>query len=280
MTMQPFHQVEHAVAEPNAADMPGQGKAPANRSLERGLDVLRAFRPGTEYLTNGDLSDLLGLAKSTVSRLTQTLVRTGFLDYDGGRSAYRLAPTFLGLAHAMHQGSSLLQAASPLMIKVARQHQVNVSLAAADRDEMIYLESIRLSQRKTPRNVLVGQRLPMDITSLGRACLAGLGEAQRETLIATFCARRCEARRAPLEQEIRAALASVRHKGYCLAAWQPEVVAIATPLGLPGYRTHALNISLATPLSEAEIEERYAGVLLELAREIRAACGDDPGGLK
>ncbi len=203
MTTQPFHQVEHAVAEPHAADMPGQGKAPANRSLERGLDVLRAFRPGTEYLTNGDLSDLLGLAKSTVSRLTQTLVRTGFLDYDGGRSAYRLAPTFLGLAHAMHQGSSLLQAASPLMIKVAREHQVNVSLAAADRDEMIYLESIRLSQRKTPRNVLVGQRLPMDITSLGRACLAGLGEAQRETLIATFCARRCEARRAPLEQEIR-----------------------------------------------------------------------------
>ncbi|WP_288462784.1 IclR family transcriptional regulator C-terminal domain-containing protein, partial [uncultured Pseudomonas sp.] len=124
-----------------------------------------------------------------------------------------------------------------------------------------------------PRNVLVGQRLPMDITSLGRASLAGLGEAQRETLIATFCARRCEARGVQLEQEIRAALASVRNKGYCLAAWQPEVVAIATPLGLPGYRSYALNISLATPLSAADIEERYAGVLLGLAEEIRTAYG-------
>lgn len=271
MTTQPFHQVEHSVAEPNAADLPGQGKAPANRSLERGLDVLRAFRPGTEYLTNGDLSVHLGLPKSTVSRLTQTLVRTGFLDYDSGRSAYRPAPSFLGLAHAMHQGSSLLQAASPLMMKVAKEHQVNVSLAAADRDEMIYLESIRLSQRKTPRNVLAGQRLPMDITSLGRASLAGLGEAQREALIATLCARRCDARRVQLEQEIRAAIASVHSKGYCLAAWQPEVVAIATPLGLPGYRSHALNISLATPLSLAEIEERYSGVLMELAAAIREA---------
>ena len=271
MTTDAFHQVEHAVAEPNAADLPGQGKAPANRSLERGLDVLRAFRPGTEYLTNGDLSVYLGLPKSTVSRLTQTLVRTGFLDYDSSRSAYRPAPSFLGLAHAMHQGSSLLQAASPLMMKVAKEHQVNVSLAAADRDEMIYLESIRLSQRKTPRNVLAGQRLPMDITSLGRASLAGLGEAQREALIATLCARRCDARRVQLEQEIRAAIASVHSKGYCLAAWQPEVVAIATPLGLPGYRSHALNISLATPLSLAEIEECYSGVLMELAAAIKEA---------
>ena len=54
------------------ADKPG--RSPANRSLERGIEILRAFRPGSELLANGDLAERTGLSRSTVSRLTQTLV--------------------------------------------------------------------------------------------------------------------------------------------------------------------------------------------------------------
>ena len=39
--------------EDEGFDTPGAGKAPINRSLERGLEILRAFRAGTEYLGNG-----------------------------------------------------------------------------------------------------------------------------------------------------------------------------------------------------------------------------------
>jgi DNA-binding IclR family transcriptional regulator len=263
--------MEQTDNEPISPDVPGRGKAPPNRSLERGLDLLRAFRPGTEYLTNGDLSEITGLSKSTVSRLTQTLVRSGFLDYDLTNGAYRLATSLLGLAHSMYHCSSLLQVARPLMTQVARSNQVNVSLAAADRDEMIYVESIRLGARKSPRNVLTGQRLPMDITSLGRAYLAVLEEAQRRPLLDLFRSRRCESRGAQLENEIDEAVQSVRTKGYCVASWQPEVVAIATPLGIPAYRSYTLNISLSTTDSAEEIVERYAEALLDLAQAIR--CG-------
>ncbi|MBC7728270.1 MAG: helix-turn-helix domain-containing protein, partial [Microbacteriaceae bacterium] len=54
-------------------------KSPLNRSLERGVEILRAFRPGSELLGNGELAERTGLARATVSRLTQTLVGTGFL---------------------------------------------------------------------------------------------------------------------------------------------------------------------------------------------------------
>ncbi|MEG1769615.1 MAG: helix-turn-helix domain-containing protein, partial [Comamonas sp.] len=87
-------------------DKPGQ--SPANRSLERGIEILRAFRPGSELLGNGDLVERTGLSKATVSRLTQTLVGAGMLQVDQPQRAYRLAPAVLSLAHAMRTGSSVL----------------------------------------------------------------------------------------------------------------------------------------------------------------------------
>ena len=50
------------------------GGANGNRSLERGIEILRAFRPGVDTLENGEISERTGLARSTVSRLTRTLV--------------------------------------------------------------------------------------------------------------------------------------------------------------------------------------------------------------
>ncbi|MDZ4129282.1 MAG: helix-turn-helix domain-containing protein, partial [Hydrogenophaga sp.] len=55
------------------------GRSPTNRSLVRGIDILRAFRPGSNWLGNSELAERAGLSPSTVSRLTQTLVMTGML---------------------------------------------------------------------------------------------------------------------------------------------------------------------------------------------------------
>lgn len=254
--------------EATPTPLPGQGKSTPNRSLERGLDLLRAFRPGSEYLTNGELSERTGLSRSTVSRLTQTLVRAGFLDYHPSSGAYRLACSLLSLGHTLYHGSSLVRVAAPLMRQVARHLQVNVGLAAADGDEMVYLESIRLGARKSPRTIASGQRLPMELTALGRAALAAQDEASRRALLEQFQARRCASRWAELSAEIDAAMRSIESQGYCAASWQPQVVSIATPLDLPGYRGHALNISLSTREGIDRVNARYGQPLLELAHAI------------
>lgn len=259
------------MSEDEASDMPGGGKAPLNRSLERGLDILRSFRVGTEYLGNGDISERTGLSKSTVSRLTQTLIHSGMLVYDGQRSAYRLAPAILCFGHAMYNSSSLVQHAAPLMREAANELRVNVGLAAADRDEMIYLESIRLSRKITPRTVLTGQRVPMEFTSLGRAYLATISAQKQQALMDQFKSKRCDSRWAVLEAEIFDSIESVRLHGYCAASWQAEVVAISTPLGIRNYQDHILNMSLSTPHPIGEVVAQYSEPLLKLAEKIRAS---------
>lgn len=242
--------------------------APAIRSLERGLEVLRSFRPGSAVLGNGDIAERTGLSKSTVSRLTQTLLRVGMLQYDATGRAYRLAPAVLSFAHAMRMGSKVLEIAAPLMRSVAESERLNVGLAAADRDEMVYLESIRYSRRVALRTVVSGQRVPIELTSLGRAYLSTLTEAQRKPLYATFRRRR-GAQWASIAAAIDSAIAGVRHDGYCAASWQAEVVALAAPLHTRD-ATYVVNVSTSTDQDFDAVVAALAKPLLALREDLQA----------
>ena len=242
------------------------GISPANRSLERGIEILRAFRQGSELLANGEIADRTGLSRSTVSRLTQTLVGVGMLQLDSAQRAYRLAPAVLSLAHAMRTGSTVLTVAAPKMRLLAERERINVGLAAPDRDEMVYLESIRYSRRHAFRNVVSGQRVPMELTSLGRAYLAAAPVERRQALMKLFRKRR-GARWPALAQEIEDAMRAVLETGYCAASWQPEVVAISTPLEI-GPVIYGLNVSVSSGEPMAEVVRRLADKLLNLKIEI------------
>ena len=73
-------------------------------SLHRGLEILRAFRPADKAgLGNSELAERTGLPNSTVSRLTFTLLKSGYLVYDEGTGRYRMGVPVLSLGYAFEQ---------------------------------------------------------------------------------------------------------------------------------------------------------------------------------
>lgn len=231
--------------------------------------MLQAFRPGSTLLGNTELAERTGLSKSTVSRLTQTLVGAGLLQMDKATRAYRLAPATLSLAHAMRSGSEILNTALPLMRATAQSHRINVGLAAPDLDEMIYLESIRYNPRPSLRSVVSGQRVPMASTSLGLAYLCSVHEPHRTTLLEHLMhkdAQQWEVVAARLAQ----AQHSLAQKGWCAASWQPGVVALSTPLRFREM-DYALNVSLTIMEDRDAVIERLARILLDLNAQLLQA---------
>jgi DNA-binding IclR family transcriptional regulator len=245
--------------------------ATLNRSLERGVEILRSFRPGSTLLGNGELAERTGLSPATVSRLTQTLVAAGMLEHDRAARAYRLAAPVLSLAHAMRTGSAVLQVAAPLMRSLAEKLRINVGLAVADRADMVYLESIRYSRRVSLRNVVSGQRVPIELTSLGRAWLASAPDDRRLALFEDFASRRKDWPQ--LRRQIDKAIESVRRRDWCAASWQPEIVAVATPLRLDGATGHVLNVSVSSSEPASEMAAELSAPLLALARRIGKEFG-------
>jgi DNA-binding IclR family transcriptional regulator len=224
-----------------------------NRSLERGISILRTFRPGVDLLRHSDIAERTGLAPATVSRLTQTLIQTGMLQYDQQHHAYRLAVSFLSFSHAVRSNSQVLQVAAPMMREYAERLKVNVGLAVADGDDMVYLEAIRYARRVSFRNVVAGLRIPIVRTSLGRALLAASSEADRQQIYAHGQLKTPD-EWPEIEQEIQIAINQVQTEGYCSASWHSEVIAVATPLKLNNQPIHVLNLSTVYTSEEQKKE--------------------------
>ena len=251
-----------------------QAEGAQNRSLERGIEILRAFRPGLDLLGNGGIANRTGIARATVSRLTQTLVMSGMLDYDRTERAYRLGAAVLSLALAMRSSNPVLQIASPLMRAASDKFRANVGLARVDRNEMVYLESFRYNRRGVLRTVVSGQRVPIELTSLGRAYLVAAPEENRKEFITNLRARHSNRPTAlldALEKEINEAVTHVKEHGFCAASWQPEVIALASPLKIAGYPIYVVNMSVTGNDSLEFVANELRSPLLALRTKIQDA---------
>jgi DNA-binding IclR family transcriptional regulator len=155
------------------------------------------------------------------------------------------------------------------MRQLAVKHQINVGLAMADLYDMVYLESFRFSQRTSQRTVVSGQRIPMELTSLGRAYLAVLPEDDRQRLVNHFCQIR-RAQMQPLRITLESAFQSVATLGYCAASWQPQVIAVASPLTTSS-GIYVLNLSVSTSEAfDAKVKE-LAPIIVGLRQRVGQA---------
>jgi DNA-binding IclR family transcriptional regulator len=150
-------------------------------SLARGLAVLACFRSDS-VLTNGDLALRCELPKSTISRLTGTLIRLGYLIQLEDSGKYRLGTASLALGSAMLTKLDVRQIARPWMAELAAQSRMDVTLAARDRNEMIFVEICR-GQPPESAALQVGDRIPILTSAIGRAWLAVIDLEERTLLL-------------------------------------------------------------------------------------------------
>lgn len=209
-------------------------------ALARGLDVLSAFRSRDRMLGNQELARRCGLPKSTISRLTYTLTKHGYLEHaeDGsGNTGYRLGSAVLALGSAMLARMDMRQMARPLMQELADHSRAMVSLGMRDRLSMIYVENCR-SESALTLSLDVGSRIPLATTAMGRAYLAVCGERERQDL--TERIRDLDEVAWPrIREGIEAALAQYQELGCCTSfgEWQKDVNAIAIAFRPPGGRS-------------------------------------------
>jgi len=246
-------------------------------ALARGLEVLACFRSGDTLLGNGDLAERCRLPKSTVSRLSQTLARLGYLRYVDDAAKYRLGGSTLALGSAMLSGMAIRQMARPMMQEVADFSQAVVALGIRVGLGVIYIEVCRNKAALT-LSLDVGSWVPLGTTAIGRACLAAADDDERRDLMAELRAadpaswpRRKRALEAAIEQH--------RKLGCCssFGEWQPDVAGIAIGFrpgrGLPAM---ALNcggpsFSLSRAFLLGEVRPRLASVVRRLEDSLGSA---------
>ncbi|MBC7977538.1 MAG: IclR family transcriptional regulator [Myxococcales bacterium] len=243
-------------------------------ALARGLEVLACFRSGDALLGNGDLAERCRLPKSTVSRLSQTLARLGYLRYVEDAAKYRLGGGTLALGSAMLSGMAIRQLARPMMQEVADFSMAVVALGVRVEVGIIYIEVCRNKAALT-LSLDVGSRVPLASTAMGRAYFAAATDPERDEILALLRAAdeaSGSRQRRSLETGLQAAIDQQRKTGCCssFGEWQPDVNGIAIGFrpggGLP---TMALNcggpsFNLPRPFLMDEVRPRLASVVRRL----------------
>jgi len=240
-------------------------------ALARGLEVLRAFTHGSVVLGNQDIARLTGLPKPTISRLTYTLTRLGYLSYSPQLEKYQLDSGVLALGYAYVSNLRVRQLAKPYMDDFARRTHTTVGLTCRDRLSMIYVENCRPAEVTTLR-MDAGVRLPLATTAAGRAFLAATPEKEREHLLAALAAKYGD-EWAPIEASLRGSFAEYERDGFCLSLgdWDRNVRAAGVPLRLADGSIMALTCGAPSfQLDEATLRSSLAQQLEMLACDIES----------
>lgn len=240
-------------------------------ALARGLEVLRSFRPGDRLLGNKDIAKRTGLPRPTISRLTYTLTRMGYLSYSEQLGKYQLGTAVLSLGYSLLSNLDILKVATPFMQELADYSHTAVGVGARDRLGMVYLKGCHSSKATISLNMEVGTNIAIAATSMGRALLCGLPEHEREVLMNHI--RSENPKEWPLHKAgIERALRSYQDLGFCysIGEWRKDINAVAVPI-LPGAGSRLLSFNCAAPaflLKRQMIEEDIGPRLVHMVRSI------------
>ncbi|RXG88512.1 IclR family transcriptional regulator [Bradyrhizobium vignae] len=139
-------------------------------SVERALNILRAFSETRREMSLTEISQSTGLYKSTVLRLTASLEACGFLQR-GEDKLYRLGPELWRLGAIYRRGLDLGEFIRPVLRRLVDTTQESVSFYVRDGDERICLYR-QNSPRAVRHHLEEGERLPLDRGAAGRVLRA------------------------------------------------------------------------------------------------------------
>jgi DNA-binding IclR family transcriptional regulator len=241
-------------------------------ALARGLEVLRAFTPTEGLLGNGELAQRTGLPKPTVTRLTYTLTRLGYLVYVERLGKYQLAPAALALGYSALANMRIRQIARGYMQTLADYADASVALGTRDRLDLIYVEHCR-SRHGVMLRLGLGARIPIATTAMGRALLAGLPETEREWLLGYM--KRQEGKGWPkMRATIERAVADVAERGFTLSLgeWERDINAVGVPLVAPdGSGAFAFNCGAPSfQFTRERLESEIGPRLVNMVRNVEA----------
>ncbi|EPB6961912.1 IclR family transcriptional regulator [Pseudomonas aeruginosa] len=241
-------------------------------ALARGLELLRCFTPRESLLGNQELAKKTGLPKPTVSRLTHTLTRLGYLRHLPHSGKYQLEVGVMSFGYAMLSNLSIRALARPLMEEMAGYAKAAVAMAARDRLSMIYLDVVHGEANLTMRRQ-VGSHLSLHRSAIGRACLAAMPEDEREFILGHIRKRHPEdwpEVRKGLERAFR----DYADYGFCLSLgeWQRDVNAVGVALHHESHGLLAFNCGGPSfHLKREKLEDDIGPRLLHMVHNIEAA---------
>ena len=210
------------------------------------LEAVAASPKGSASLT--EISQALGLNKTTVFNLAASLVALGFLERGEDQAGYRLGMRNLELGSVVRRRLDISDIARPALLKICAATGETANLALPNMSAAIIIDSFegRHALRSTS---YAGAPSPYHSSACGKAILAHFPPAMRKAICDSYPPTAHTPQTITDVALLERQLERVRRQGYATETEENEVgqACIAAPI-FDGFGEVAAAISVAGPL--------------------------------
>lgn len=191
------------------------GSAGTVQALERALTILETLAQEKEGLGLNEVARRVGLHKSTVYRLLQTLKEYGYVEQDASHGKYNLGLKILELSGRILDRMDVRTVAHPFLKELAAKSNEVAHLVILDGDEAVYIDKVE-GNRTIRMYSQIGRRVPLHSTAVGKAILAYLPWPEVQGLLARRGLTRFTDRTVTEWPVLAEQLEQIRQKGYAV----------------------------------------------------------------
>lgn len=243
-------------------------------SVKNALRILKSFTMDSPEKKISEISESLGLNKSTVSRTMSTLASEGFVYKDPDSKKYRLGLSILSLSGIVNSNIDVYRESQPILNKLVETIGETAHISVLDNLEVIYLQKVECNH---PVRFLthVGRRNPAYCTSSGKILLAYADDQTVDAVIAKGLKRFTKSTITNPEK-LRTHLREIKMNGYASSyeEFSEGVTTIAAPIF--DYRGNAIAALSVVGPKQRIMQQKipgYAKKVMSAAREVSERMG-------
>jgi DNA-binding IclR family transcriptional regulator len=199
-------------------------------AVRHAIEILRCLSHETPSLGVSDIASLVGLHKSSVSRMVATLEEDVLVERDPVSKRIRLGPGLLSLVAPLLGSVRVVEAALPQVAELAQRCGETISVSVWDGAGAVNLEHV-LGRKAVKHYAAPGSRNPAHATAAGKLLLA-FAPADAAARVLGRDLRRFTPRTICTRSALLAEIAAIRRQGYAVndGELSLDVGAVAAPI--------------------------------------------------
>ncbi len=229
-------------------------------AIARAAELLRLLHAHPGGLSQPEVGERLGMPRSTVSRLLNSLVDEGLVTLRATRGPYQLGPEMTRMANAVRL--SLVMDVHPFLEELSRQLNETVDFSILEGDRVTFLDQVASCHRLRAISA-VGESFPLHCSANGKALLAALPPAQRSKALPSRLTR-LTANTITNAAQLCRELTLVALHGVAFDREEHSAGVCAVGAVVPAVTGQMVAVSVPVPA------QRFYGRERELARAVRA----------
>ncbi|MBN1314222.1 MAG: IclR family transcriptional regulator [Anaerolineales bacterium] len=244
------------------------------RAVERAIDVLNVIKNSGWSAGVSEISQELGLAKSTVHRLLVALTNKGIVRQNEDTGRYSFGYSILEMAYSASQQWDVISLAVPYLEELRDRTGETAALALKVGLQYTYVTQI-ISPHEYRVNPELGHQYPLHWAATGKAILAYVRDQELKECLEQVPHNLATLRTIADSNELLMQLEEIRRLNYAISFGERNLgsSAIASPiLDRQGYATAAA--CLIGPESRVRPQDlhKLGTIVAEISKKIQLAC--------